>query len=341
MPVSTSEIVLFKASVNTDSNNNGGRESYTQVTDNTLYNVFPRVTNAERVAGLTRYRKIFVHNIDDEQDTLYNVAFFIDKLSTGDDYFRIATGTATDTQNDIDSSYKFYGTGRLNTAASAGATSIEVNFFQTDLNGVLASGDKLYITNLKDESDTTHHSEFNEIDSISWSGSVATITLVDQLQHDYPVSYTDGGETIYTRIAVYLDLGDLHAYTDSVVATTAGDGDFDDANHPITGDNKGSVRDTITLTFTSATAFDASGSYLGSLGSGTTSSDFSPSNPNTSTPYFTVPSAGWMGTWASGDTLVFELYPASEAIWMKEVVPAGANSKANNTVVVGIYGESA
>ena len=340
MPVSTSEIVLFKALVNTDTNSNGGRESYTQVVDNTLYNVFPRVTNAERVAGLTRYRKIFVHNIDDEQDTLYNVAFFIDKLSTGDDYYRIATGTPTDTQNDI-GGYNFYGTGRLNSAASAGATSIDVNFFQTDLNGVLAAGDKLYITNLEDESDTTHHSEFNEISSISWSGSIATITLSNQLQYDYPVSYEDNGTTYYTRVAVYLDLGDLHAYTDTVVATTAGDGDFDDSNHPITGDNRGSVRDFITLTFTSATNFDASGTYLGSLGSGTTSSDFSPTNPNTSTPYFTVPSAGWTGTWASGDTLTFELYPASAAVWLEEVVPAGANSKANNTVVVGIYGESA
>jgi len=340
MPVSTSEVVLFKASVNSDASNNGGRESYTQVTDNTLYNVFPRVTNAERIAGITRYRKVFVHNIDDEQDTLYNAAFFIDKLSTGDDYYRIATGTATDTQNDI-GSYDFYGTGRLNSAATAGSTSIEVNFFQTDLNSVLSAGDKLYITNLEDESDTTHHSEFNEISAISWSGSVATITLADQLQYDYLTSYTSGSDTIYTRVAVYLELGDLHAYTDSVTATTAGDGDFDDSNYPITGDNQGSVRDFITLTFTSATAFDASGNYLGSLGSGNTTSDFSPTNPNTSTPYFTIPSSGWTGTWASGDTLTFELYPASAAVWIKEVVPAGANSKANNTVIVGIYGESA
>ena len=340
MPVSTSEIVLFKALTNTDTVANGGRESYTQVVDNTLYNVFPRVTNAERVAGVTRYRKVFVHNIDTEQDTLYNTAFWIDKLSTGDDYYRIATGTPTDTQNDV-GSYSFYGTGRLDAAVSAGDTSIDVNFFQNDLNGVLAGGDKLYITNLEDAGDVTHNSEFNEINTISWVGTVATIGLVNQLQHDYPISYDDGGTTYYTRVAIYLDLGDLTAYTDTVVATTAGDGDFDDSNYPITGDNKGSVRDSITLTFTSATAYNAVGSYLGSLGSGTTSSDFSPNNPNTSTPYFTISHLGWTGTWANGDTLTFELYPASQSIWIKEYIIPTCGSIHNNVSIFGIYGESA
>ena len=339
MPVSTDEIKLFKAQNNLDGDANGGRESYTEIVSGQLYNLFPRVTNAERVNGVTRYRKFFVHNTDDEQGTLFNVLAFIDKLSTGDDYYRLAVGTDTDTQADI-GGYNWYGTGRLEQAASAGATQIQVNFFETDLVGVLAQGDKLYITNKETVDDPAHYDEFNEIDSISWAGSVATITLAQQLQHDYPVSYEDGGVTYYTRVAVCLDLGDLVARTDSVTVNSAG-GTYDDANHPIEGDNKGSVRDTITLTFTSATAFDAAGNYLGSIGSGDINNDFSPTNPNTSTPYFTIPHEGWGGTWAPGDTLTFELYPASHGVWAKEVVPAGANSKANNVVVFAVYGESA
>jgi len=205
----------------------------------------------------------------------------------------------------------------------------------------LRSGDKLYITNLKDMNDSTHHSEWNEIDSVVYTNTLATITLKNSLTYDYPVSYEDGGTTYYTRVAKYKEIGDLTAYTDTVVATTAGDGDYNEVTYPIKGDNKGSVRDSITLTFTSATAYNAVGSYLGSLGSGTTSSDFSPNNPNTSTPYFTISHLGWTGTWANGDTLTFELYPASQSIWIKEYIIPTCGSIHNNVSIFGIYGESA
>lgn len=338
MPVSTEEIKLFKAQNNIDGNSNGGREGYVEIVSNQLYNLFPRVTNAERISGITRYRKLFVHNVDDEQSTLFNSLIWIDKLSTADDYFRIALGTDTDTQADI-GSYNWYGTGHLNQPATAAATQIEVNFYETDLVGVLAPGDKIYITNLKNADDTDHNSEFNEIDSISWNGSIATINLKNQLIHDYPISYEEDGETYHTRVAIYLELGDLKAHTDTVVANST-NGTFDDSGYPILGDNKGSVKDTITLSFTSATNFDASGNYLGSLGSGDINSDFAPNNPNTSTPYFTIQHEAWGGSWQAGDTLTFELYPASHGVWLKEVVPTGANSKANNIVTVGVYGES-
>lgn len=338
MGVDVAEVKLFRALANSDLSANGGRESYNEILSGVMNNVFPNVSHAERVAGITRYRKIFLRNTDDEQFFLFNTRFWIDKISLAEDYYRIAVGTPTDTQGDI-GAYDFYGTGRLTEARTAGQTDVKVNFGDTDLVALLAQGDKLYITNKKTIDDVGHTDEFGEIDAISWLGSVATISLVDPLQFSYAVSYQDGGVTYYTRVAIYLELGDLNSYADAHVVTSAA-GTYDSTNQPVQGDNESTVEDSITLTFTSPTAFIVAGTYLGSLGTGTIGSDFAPTNPNTGRPYFTIPSAAWGGTWAAADTLDFDIHPASAAIWLKEEVPAGAESFSNNIVEVAFYGES-
>jgi hypothetical protein len=338
MGVDVLEVKLFKALVNSDASSNGGRESYNEIISGLMNNLFPNISHAERVAGKIRYRKMFLHNTDDEQFWLFNSRFWIDKISTAEDYFRIATGTPTDTQADV-AGYDFVGTGRLTEVRTAGQSQVKVNFGDTDLVGVIGIGDPLYITNLKSIDDTGHYDEFNEIAGISWAGSVATIDLVDPLQHSYPISYDDGGATYYTRIGVYLALGDLYGYADGHVVTS-GAGTYASGLHPVEGDNESSVEDSITVTFTSTTAFTVAGTYLGSLGAGNISSDFAPTNPSTGRPYFTIPKEGWGGTWAPGDTLEFDTHPASAAIWVKEVVPAGAEAFSNNVVEVAFYGES-
>lgn len=338
MGVDVLEVKLFRALTNNDLSANGGRESYNEILSGVMNNVFPNVSHSERVAGTTRYRKIFLRNTDDEQFFLFNSRFWVDKISLADDYYRIAVGTPTDTQGDI-GAYDFFGTGRFEAARTAGQSSIDINFGDTDLDGVMAPGDKLYITDKKNVDDTGHNDEFGEIDTIVWNGSVATIGLVDPLQFSYAVSYQDAGVTYYSRCGVYLELGDLVGSADAHVVTSAA-GTFDSTNNPVEGDNESTVEDSITVTFTGATTFTVAGTYLGALGAGVIGSDFAPTNPNTGRPYFTIPSVAWGGTWAPGDTLDFDTHPASGAIWLKEEVPAGAQSFSNNIVEVAFYGES-
>ena len=337
MGVDVLEVKLFRALTNNDLGANGGRESYNEIVSGVMNNLFPNVSQGERTAGVTRYRKMFMRNTDDEQFFLFNSRFWVDKISTADDYYRIAVGTPTDTQADI-GAYKFVGTGRITVARTAGQTQIFVNFGDDDLDGVLVPGDKLYITSKKTVDDTGHDDEFAEIDSISWAGSVATIGLVDPLQFSYPVSFVDV-ITYYTRVAVYLELGDLTSFADAHVVTSAS-GTFDSVNNPVEGDNESTVEDSITVTFTSPTAFTVAGTFLGALGGGVIGSDFAPTNPSTSRPYFTIPSAGWGGSWIAADTLEFDTHPASGAIWVKEEVPAGAGAFSNNVVEMAFYGES-
>lgn len=170
--------------------------------------------------------------------------------------------------------------------------------------------------------------------SFSYSGNVATVQLETGAQ--FANNYT-ADESTY--VAACLNQATVVASYDSLVATTAGDGDYDDTSYPIAVFNDGTIEDTITITFTGATSFTASGVNAGSLGSGATTGDFSPTNADTGQPYFTIDKDGWTGTWASADTLVFDIHPSAMPIWIEEEVPSSTSAEPNNLVVVGWYSE--
>jgi hypothetical protein len=60
-------------------------------------------------------------------------------------------------------------------------------------------------------------------------------------------------------------------------------------------------------------------------------------NPDTGEDLFFLDATGWSGTWASGDTLVFELYESAQSVWIKEVVPAATDQEPHNLCVIGFY----
>ena len=90
----------------------------------------------------------------------------------------------------------------------------------------------------------------------------------------------------------------------SDVTTSAGTGDFDSVTG-LTIDNLVAVAEVITLTFTSATAYDAVGSVSGALGSGDTSADFA------TTAGVTILAAGFSGVFAAADTVVITIVAAA------------------------------
>lgn len=271
---------------------------------------------------------------------MFNPFVWIDNPTPGDDWIIFWEGSQTDTQNDITGSETKYGSGDLNTNVSAAGSTIIVDVEDLTLASgndmIFRVGDTIGITNKPTPDSGTGTMEFHEIDTggISVSTTEITITIVGTLANAYTVA--EG-----TRIFSVLEpTDDVVATVGTPVATTAGDGTFDHVTYPVVGDNIGSENDTITLTFTDATNFNASGARLGSLGSGTTGGDFSPNNTNFTKPYFTVPYLGWTDTWASGDDLEFTLVPAAIPIWEKRVVPAGAASLSGNNCIIVFSGEA-
>ena len=89
-------------------------------------------------------------------------------------------------------------------------------------------------------------------------------------------------------------------------AVTSSAGTFDDATNPVVAGNA-AIIETWTVTFTSATEFGVEGSVTGVPGGGGTgviATDYVAKDANDNI-LFTIPSAGWDGTWSSADTLVF------------------------------------
>jgi len=165
----------------------------------------------------------------------------------------------------------------------------------------------------------------------SYSGNVCTVELTDTVANAYLV---DG--TTFGAGCIYAD--EVACSFDNWVETSSA-GTYDETTNPVTLYNDGTREETWTLTFTGSATFTVSGAYYGSVGTGNTGSDFSPLNPTTGQPFFTLASAGWGGTWANGETIVFQTHPSAVPMLIEEYVPAGCAAEPNNLLPIISYTE--
>lgn len=331
MAIQQSELKFYKSKVVNDTSANGGAMSSSQIASGAVGNLFPPVSQAERVAGVTRHRKLFCKVANDADLTLNNAGVFVENYTPGDDRITIFAATQTDTQSGITGSERKYGCGKLDANVIAGATSITV-LVEQGATVIFVNGDTIRIS---DKADI--NAAGNEEDAVisgvpSVAGDVVTITLAAGLANGYSASNT--------RVASVMAAGDVIGAVSGWAETSAA-GTYDEATYPVVVDSIGGVQDTFTLTFTSATAFNIAGAAEGSLGSGTISGDTAPNNATFGKPYWTLQSEGFGGTWATGDTIVFTTSPAAAPVWVRQVVPAGADSISVNVPFVALRGESA
>ncbi len=332
MSIIAAELKWYKSKVITNTATNGGTMSINEVVDGVKNNIFPDVSQAERIAGLIRNRKIFAKLVNAANEILINPGFHIRDFTPAQDRVEMFVGTHTDVQGDITGSERHYGAGALTANVTAGATSFAMTLEDPSQDIFEATGNTVWIGN-------AINSEYHTNVSASKSGDQVTLTLDTGAQ--LANNYLTTDDTIVSSV-IYGVLTELKPVVDSVTATAAGDGDYDDVTDPIEGSNIAAVEDTFTLTFTSSTAFDLSSALNGAMGiSGNTSSDFAPTNTDFGIAYFTLRAGGWNGTWASGDTLTIPTHPASQGIWCEQTVPAGTNSFSGDNFKLRFGGESA
>lgn len=473
MSVQASDIKFKKSVVVTDTNDNGGRKGQIEVVSGARHNLFPRVSKAERVAGLTRYRKESWCNENADDDIAYDLLVFLEFPSNGGDNYAIGEGSQIDTQGDISSAPPdWLGVGALNVALSGAETQIDLamesddfifpndgylhisNKFETGqtvdsdvgigesveytaaswskiaatddivypkglyvggnvvmttqagtneewpqlksylytdedigdgdgantspvltalahgTNGICAQSGKLPVvtatcgavsrtvnvaadgscsgycsagqlamtdgTWLMDINWTTAPDNLTDItityreNCFKYTGNVATVYLEDQVANAYTTAKSYGAGCLFASEVTPV----VSAWTEVSVGGT-----YDETIYPVIMYNDGTERDSWTITFTSGTAFTCSGANEGSVGSGGVTADFSPTNPNTGQPYFTIDKDGWGGTWLSGDTVTFTTDPAGFPIWWKETVPPATAQESDNLTVLGFYVE--
>ena len=321
MAITAEQIKFYKSIYVNDSLTNGGRIGSTLMTDGALNNLFRNVQSAERESGIDLYRKFFIKNENPNDISLENPKIWISNVSSGEDYFQIAAGSDIDNQALADDLTYWYGSGYLDENIASGETSFYAQFKQAS---GLPSGCLLMM------SDGVQQSEVLMLDAPSWNGSRALITLSGEVEFDFLKDDT--------VISAILPLGNLTPALSNWAETSAA-GVYDEAVYPLTLYNIGTVTESWTLTFSNSTTFEVTGAVVGSLGSGSTSSNFVPVNG--AGYYFNLNKSGWSGSWVAGDVITFNTVHAAKGIWMKESVPAGCNSQSNNLVRLGIKGESA
>lgn len=228
-------------------------------------------------------------------------------------------------------SYHACATGTLQASVTAGENEIVMDFAHDEyIRGHLMPGDTIFISSLENELDATHRMEFLEVEKVEWDGdglSSCTITTVGMASYSYLTSNV-GGTTYPTRVGKVLDIGNLVASFGSFVTSIAGNGVI--LENAMGAKNRGCKRDTVTITFTSATQFTVTGVNVASYGTGNVNGTFSPLNADFGTPYFTIPPSFWSGTFTAGDYVEFEVYPADIALWLIEIVPTGAAAMSND-----------
>jgi len=329
MSIIASELKWYKSTTITNTTANGGKMSNNLVVDGVKNNIFPDVSQAERLSGITRYRKIFAKLTNAANETLTNPGFHLTQFTPAQDRVELFAGTHVDTQADITGSERMYGAGSLTSLITAGAIEVVVTIEDSTQTIFEATGNDIYI------GDGTN-SEYHTNVAAAQVGDQVTLTL------DTGIMVANNYAVVDTFVAsvIYGTLTELLPTFDAVSVTSAG-GSYDDTTHPVEGSNIGTIEETFTLTFTTATAFDCTDAAAASMGSGNTSSDFAPTNTAFSVPYFTLRSAGFSGTFLAGDIVTITTHPASKGIWCKQTVPAGTNSFSGDNFIVRFGGESA
>lgn len=98
---------------------------------------------------------------------------------------------------------------------------------------------------------------------------------------------------------------------------------YNQLNYPPIVTNIGAISGNWALVFTSTTSFQIVEQQLGIIGSGTISTDTSPMNPATGTPYFVIKKEGWGIGWATGNAIRFNTDACLGPMWCVRTVQPG------------------
>lgn len=475
MGITVSDVVFKKSELVTNTVTNGGRKGQLSVFSGGRHNIFPRVTNIERTAGVTRYRKIFWCNENASDEPANSVLAFLEIPSNAEDRFAIGLGTQIDYQSIMGGNDEpdWFSAGQLQTALSGGESAVILTMEGTDFvfpqHGWLHLTNKFAVTQTIDSNvvvgdsveytagtwyrvsssdeitypagiyigsntvmtDNSSDEEYVRLaeniyaDEVLATGAatpIATLELADLLHDTNGISTQIGFLPVVTAISSAATLtvnvgkdgvcsGDCSAgelnmdtgvwitditwsgtidtdedvlityyennfsYTGNnatvdldtsetvanayEIANTFGAGCIElDTVEPVISDflnsgsgtcddatfllyNDGTERDNWEIIIGSTiTTFTVSGTNEGVLSpTGDMGSDFSPINPNTGQPYFTIPAAAWSGTFVAAESITFKTSPAAKGLWWRQIVPALASAELNNQTIMGWYSE--
>jgi hypothetical protein len=332
MAVTNQELAFFKPESVTDDNTNGGKKSTNKIISNTLQNVFPNVFSAERLAGSTKYRKVFCTVQNAANTPLLGAWSCFFNTTPGDSYCYFFEATPTDTQADIVGTELKYGTALVSTAVTAGATEVTVTVenseLATGLNAIYRVGEEVMITDML-EYGGAGNTDLVTITNRAVTGNDVTLTVsgINNIDHDYAVDSKVISYPAKSSVEALVDTWDTSA-TSATIDQSAVYADF-----------IGAVEHQITLTMTSNTAFTCSSSVVGALEVGATDSEYAPVNGDYSRPFFTIPADTITGA-STGEVISFWTHCPDIILWEVRVIPPNCASLSGDNVPLLFAGES-
>ena len=175
-----------------------------------------------------------------------------------------------------------------------------------------------------------------------------TLSFIAPLAHEFPAE-----ETVVSSALVWGDINSrvFNFFKQKTWNSSSPNwgpdrvGDDTSANYnlvdnPIEYANNGAITEKWALVFTSSTAFNIVGQTLGIIGTGNTSVDVAPVNPNTGNPYFVMRAAGFGSGWASGNAIRFDTEGCLAPMWICRTVLSGQAEVADDKFTIQIRGDA-
>jgi len=308
----------------------GGVPSFTQAITNQGGNLIPLALPSDLAAGRELYRKLCWRIADSNNGTgAESIIRKWAEISGQYAYSCLFPVSRKFLNSEITGTEGKYGTGVLKNAVVSTATQIVVTVRSSSLaSGNDAIAKDTYNISICDVSQGPTADDALQVrKTISGAPSVngvdITITLDSAIGRDF-----DAGALVQT----YPDAVDIAtAKSNKVVTSSAGTFDLD----AVTLSNVGSCTGQITLTFTTATNYNATCDFPDGIvtqgtaslgGTQAISAQFQPLNRFNSSPVITIPAAAFGGTFAAGDTVTFDIEGAEFCFIEKHTVPSGAVS---------------
>lgn len=174
------------------------------------------------------------------------------------------------------------------------------------------------------------------------SVSTNQLTLTSGLTGSYPIG------CVVSSVSV---LGDLQATVSNVRDATAWDGDFDlvgtpssanlnTVDFPIQVTNNAAINEQWALKFDTSTAFKCYGKGVGMIAQGSTLQAFSPVNPSTNQPYFTIPQQAFGAGWSAGEVILFTTIAAAKPLLLMRCVSPGHSALDQDSMTLMFAGNA-
>lgn len=303
---------MYKSAQVSDDNSNGGLLSPVRALSTVKNNIFPDVTDSDRLLGVTRYRKVFCKVDSSINIPVSDFKVVMSANTPAQDYVVMMKGTQRDVQSDIIANPgRIHAACKLIDSVVVGQTQFQVLLEDTNLLDALQTGDTIWLGDYET-------GEFHEDISVDISDTQVTITLDsgDQVLNNY--------NKINSYVCTVMEYGELSTSFDSVVINSVS-GHFDASITTVLLDNIGTIEQDWTITMVNTNQFTCSGHTVGHIGMGYIDSTFAPENPDFQKPYFTILDSAWSGSWISNDSVKITTHPITAPIWLKNVVPTGCD----------------